>query len=591
MKDFFKSVFATVVGIFLTLFIMVILAVLNIAWMVATSAFNKPSIDDNSVLVLNLEGSIVEQGKEDIFGGLLGGATSTTGLDDIIGAIDKAKNNDKIKGIYIEAGVMEADYASLQEIRQHLEAFKQSKKWIVSYADEYMQGAYYVASVADKVYMNPKGGLDWHGIASQPEYYRDLMAKFGVKMNVVKVGTYKSFTETYTEDHMSDANREQVTAYINGIWDNVTKAVSKSRNISVANLNAYADSLCLFTEADVLKQRKMVDGLLYADQVKAEVKKRLELDEDEAVSQVSVAEMRNIDNDDDGEEIAVYYCEGSIVMSPEAGLASGGDGIVAKNVCKDLEDLMNNDDVKAVVIRLNSGGGDAYASEQLWHTISMLKAKKPVVVSMGGAAASGGYYMSCNASYIFAQPTTLTGSIGIFGAFPDFSELLTQKLGMHFDEVKTNANASFSPVGLARHLTVEEQAILQSYINRGYELFVKRVADGRKKSVAEIKKIAEGRVWLGQDAIKIGLVDELGGLDAAVAKAAALAKVKEYHTTGYPAEADFFTQLMQKDSKGSYLDEQMRLMLGAYYEPVMMVRTLQQQSPVQARLPWVLNVR
>lgn len=597
MKDFFKNVLATVFGIFLFIGITIAFFIISLVGTIASSS-SQVEVKDKSVLVLNLQGQITEQGTDDPFNGLLGNTTASVGLNDVLAAIDKAKDNDDIKGIYIEAGSVATDYATLQEIRSKLLEFKKSKKWVVSYADTYSQAAYYLSSVADKVYLNPQGHLDWHGVGSQPEYYKDLLAKIGVRMEIVKVGTYKSATETYSEDHMSDANREQVTKYITGIWDNVVDAVSKSRNISASTLNEYADGMVMFEEATALKQKKLVDDLLYTDQVKAAVKERLGIEKDEEINQLTVSDMKSVDGKGnygtDGEKIAVYYCSGNIVQTAETGALMGStDMIVGSDFCKAMEGFMKDDDIKAVVIRINTGGGDAYASEQMWHYVTELKKVKPVVVSMGGVTASGGYYTSCNASYIFAEPTTITGSIGIFGMFPDLSGLVTQKLGIHFDEVKTNKNSTFSPVGMARPMNAEELSYMQTYINNGYSLFRKRVADGRKLKVEDVEKIAQGRVWLATDALKLKLVDQLGTLDDAVAKAASLAKVKEYHTADYPTNAGFMEQLLEKakGGTGSALDEQLRMVLGAYYEPFFMVRTIKNQSPIQARIPYVLNIK
>lgn len=600
MKDFFKNVLATVFGIFLTFGLLFFFCFISLIGTIASaSSSQKVDVKNNSVLVLNLQGQITEQGTDNQLASLLGNELSVSGLNEILAAIDKAKTNDKIVGIYIETGMLDTDYATLEEIRAKLLEFKQSKKWIISYADTYAQGSYYLSSVADKIYINPLGHVDWHGIGSQPEYYKDLLAKVGVRMEIVKVGTYKSATETYTEDHMSDANREQVSKYITGIWDNVTAAVSKSRNIPVATLNQYADGVMVLEAASEVKQKKMVDELLYKDQVKAAVKKLLGIDADEQINQLTVIDMTGVDGKgnygDDGDKIAVYYCEGNIVQTPTSGAIMGSSQmIVGDDFCKDMEELKDDKDVKAVVIRINTGGGDAYASEQMWHYITELKKVKPVVISMGGVCASGGYYTSCNASYIMAEPTTITGSIGIFGMFPDMSGLLTQKLGIHFDEVKTNANSTFTGVGTARPLNAAELGYMQNYINNGYSLFRKRVADGRKMNVDAVEKIAQGRVWLATDALKLGLVDKLGTLDQAIAKAAELAKVKEYHTTDYPKIPSIMEQLLKKmepGSTGSALDEQLRAVLGAYYEPFFMVRTIKEQSPVQARIPYMLNIK
>ena len=590
MKNFFKQVLATVVGLIAFGAIVTFMGIISIVGMIA-SGDSTPEVSNNSVMVLNLSGVIDEQGQEDFLGTLTGNTMSNLGLDNMLSAIKKAKDNDKIKGIYIEAGILQAGYATMQEIRNALLDFKKKGKWIVAYGDTYTQGTYYIASAADKVYLNPKGMIDWHGLGAQPQFYKDLMAKFGVRYQVVKVGTYKSFTETYTEDKMSDANRTQVSAYINGTWNNICKAVSESRKISTDSLNAYADRLITFEPAENILKYKMVDGLIYADQVKDEIKKMLKIGKDKKIKQIGLSEMANIkDKKAKGDEIAVYYAYGSIVQSGAASVLSQERSIVGPEVCKDLEDLMNDDDVKAVVVRINSGGGDAYASEQLWHQMVELKKKKPVVVSMGDYAASGAYYMSCPANWIVAQPNTLTGSIGIFAAIPDMSGLITQKLGVKFDEVKTNRNSTFGNV-MARPFNDEELDYLQAYVNRGYQLFRQRVADGRRQKTADIEKVAQGRVWLGSDALKIKLVDELGGLNQAVAKAASLAKLKEYHTKNYPAVPSWTEQLMASAGRNNYLDEQLRLTLGDLYEPFVMLRSMNEREVLQARIPFVLNIK
>lgn len=590
MKGFFKQVLATIVGLIAFGAIVSIMGIMSVVGMIASGQATQ-KVNDNSVLVLNLSGVIEEQGQENILGQLTGNTVNNLGLDNLLSAIKKAKDNDNIKGIYIEAGVLQAGYATMQEIRNALLDFKKKGKWIVTYADTYSQGTYYIATVADKIYLNPKGMIDWHGLGAQPQFYKDLMAKFGVRYQVVKVGTYKSFTETYTEDRMSDANRTQVSAYINGTWNNICKAVSESRNISTDSLNAYADRMITFEPAENILKYKMVDGLIYADQVKDEIKKLLKIGKDKKINQLGLSEIANVKGTKStGEEIAVYYAYGSIVQSAGASLFSQGHSIVGPDVCKDLEDLMNDDNVKAVVIRINSGGGDAYASEQLWHQMVELRKKKPVVVSMGDYAASGAYYMSCPANWIVAQPNTLTGSIGIFAAIPDMSGLITQKLGVKFDEVKTNRNSTFGNV-MACPFNNEELGYLQGYVNRGYQLFRQRVADGRHQKTEDIEKIAQGRVWLGSDALKIKLVDQLGGLNQAIEKAASLAKLKEYHTKNYPAVPSWTEQFMASVGRKSYLDEQLRLTLGDLYEPFIMLRNMNEREVLQARIPFVLNIK
>lgn len=591
MKDFIKNVGATIVGIFLFGIIIGIFGVMSLVGMVASGQATK-NVKENSVLVLKLQGDLQEQAQDDVLGQLTGNTFNSLGMDAISSAIKKAKANKDIKGIYLETGILGADVAQLQELRDQLVDFKKSGKWIVAYSDMYTQGCYYLATAADKVYINPEGSINWHGIGSQPMFVKDLLAKFGVKMQVIKVGKYKSATEMFTEEKMSDANREQTQRYIQSLWDNMCKAVSKSRNISTAKLNDLADNGIFVANGKMLLAEKMVDGVKYADEMKAEVKKLLKLDADKKINQLSIADMANVkeEGNDGDDEIAIYYAYGDIVDSPAAGgVFSNSHAIVGNDVCKDLEELANDDDVKAVVIRINSGGGSAYASEQMWHQIDLLKKKKPVVISMGGMAASGGYYMSCNANYIFAEPTTLTGSIGIFGVIPNFSDLATNKLGLKFDEVKTNRNALFG--SQARMMNEEEVTFLQGAITRGYHLFRQRVADGRKMSVDQVEQIAQGHVFTGEDALKIKLVDELGGLDKAVAKAAALAKTKSYYTQGYPAPLDFFDQLLQESTdNGSYLDGKLKTSLGTLYEPMKMVNNITTMDRIQARMPWWLNI-
>jgi len=513
------------------------------------------------------------------------------GLNDIISAIQKAKDNDHIKGIYLEAGLFSIDSpASSHAIREALLDFKKSGKWIVAYGDSYTQTTYYICSAADKVFMNPQGMVDWHGLAAQPYFLKDLLAKFGVKYQLCKVGKYKSAPEQMTADKMSDPNREQVTAYINGIWNVMLKEVSDSRKIPVDSLNAYADRMVALAEQKDMVTMKFVDKLLYTNEVKGEIKTMLKIDSDDDIKQLTVTDMKGVEGkEQNGEKIAVYYAYGEIVDSETTSMLAQEHNIVATTVCKDLEDLMNDDDVKAVVLRVNSPGGSAYASEQIWHAVSCLKEKKPVVVSMGGYAASGGYYISCASNYIYAEPTTITGSIGIFGMFPDFSGLLTEKLGVKFDEVKTNKHSAFGTV--SRPFNAEELALLDQYIGRGYELFRKRVADGRKQPVEKIEEIAQGRVWLGTDALKIKLVDELGSLDDAVKKAAQLAKLDEFHTQSYPEAPDWMQELLEMNSNGSYLDTEMRNTLGEYYEPLRFVKSINSRSAIQAHLPYYLIIK
>lgn len=630
MKDFLKYTLATVTGLLLTFFVITVIGVCTlIAAAACSSSQPATSVKDGSVLVVKLSGQITERTDDNAINELLGmGGVESQALSDITEAIDKAAACPEIKGLYIEAGLLQTDYASLQEIRNAVERFKNggdgggddiaaykkgnkngerkdedgsknrgeegSKnggKFVVAYGDEYTQGAYYVCSAADEVWINPQGMIDLHGIASQPMYLKDLLAKVGVKMTVVKVGKYKSATEQYTETEMSDANREQVTRYISNLWDVVTKDISHTRKTDISTLNQLADSMVTLADTKTLIKYGLVTRTMYANEVKREIKKKLGLDDNDEIPQVTCGEMKDYAPSTAKDQIAVYYCEGTIAQSQAAGTLMGDAGIISKDMVRDLDDLAKDDDIKAVVIRINSGGGDAFASEEIWHSVAELRKKKPVVVSMGGMAASGAYYLSAGASWIVAQPTTLTGSIGIFGVFPDMTGLMQDKLGLHYDVVKTNKHSDFDFAQQARPFNADEQQMLQRYIERGYELFCKRVADGRHMSTDSVKAIAQGHVWTGGDAKRIGLIDQLGGLTDAIKQAARLAKVDDYAVTPLPRPASWTDQLFATISgNGNNLDERMRETLGVFYEPLLMVRTLEKQSPIQARCEWVLPV-
>ena len=590
MKDFLKNVGATVVGLFLFSVIATVIGIMGIIGMVASTEATQTT-SDNSVLVLKLDGIMEEQSSQnEIVNWFSDNEDGVQGLQETLAAIKKAKTNKDIKGIYMEGGSLAADMAQMQEMRDALVDFKKSGKWIIAYGEAFSQGAYYVATTADKIYLNHVGVIDWHGIGGQVAFYKDILAKVGVKIIPFKCGKYKSATEPFTEEKMSEPSRQQTERYIGGWWNTICQAVSQSRGISVSTLNTYADQVLSMEPAENLVKYKMIDGLLYNDEIKDVIKKRLGLDKDDNINQLSVADMENMKEETNGDEVAVYYTYGDIVdRVPKQNLLQNNHFIASEDVCDDLESLAHDDNIKAVVIRVNSGGGSAYASEQLWHAVQKLKAKKPVVISMGGAAASGAYYLSCAANYIFAEPTTITGSIGIFGMVFNKSELMTQKLGIKYDEVKTNRNSTFGSADTP--MTTEQMGFIQASINRGYMLFKSRVAEGRKLSMENVEEVAQGHVYLGEDALKIKLVDELGGLDRAVAKAAALAKVKTWYTGSYPEPQGFMEQLLNSETvKGNFLDEQLRLTLGVLYEPFMLTRSLQQMDPIQARLPFRLQV-
>ena len=595
MKQFFKMTLATICGIAIFLLIAGFFLVISLVGMLASESA-PTKVEDNSVFVIKLSGTISERAEGSTpFDAVLGmNDMSAMGLDDLIASIRKAKDNDDIKGIYLEGGLTEFDApATAQQLRDALKDFKTSGKWIVAYADQYMQANYYVVSVADKVYLNAEGNVDFKGLGGKGEYMKGLYDKIGVKYLTAKVGKYKSYVERNTLTGMSDYDREQRTAYTNGIWQYWLKEISESRKVTPEQLNQLAnDSIMAFANPDDYMTAKLVDKILFPEELKAEIKDRLKLDKDDNIPQLTLADMLNVkaDKNDDGDQIAVYYAFGSIVDSEVTNLINGGGHcIVGKTTAEDLRKLADDNNVKAVVFRVNSGGGSAVASEQIRHAIKLIKAKKPVVVSMGGAAASGGYWISSPANYIVAEPTTITGSIGIFGLIPNFSGLVQDKLGVTFDGVTTNKYSDYETELVLGKNPDDIMKRMQTYVDRGYQNFLDIVSEGRGMKPAQVDSIAQGRVWLATDAIKIKLVDQIGSLDDAVKKAAELAKTKEYHTKAYPDKGNWLDAFMPNEKKGSYLDsklqEELKTFLGDLYEPLMEIRqSVKNGNTLQARM-------
>ena len=581
MKEFMKFTFASLLGVILAGIVFTILGIISMVGMVASSD-TETVVKENSIFVLNLEGTLSERVQENPFQKLLGEENQAYGLDDILSSIRKAKDNENIKGIYLQPTSLSTSFASLEEIRHALVDFKGSGKFIVAYADQYTQSMYYLASVADKVIVNPQGTISWHGLASQPVFFKDLLNKLGIEMQIFKVGTYKSAVEPYIATEMSEANREQVTAFLTSIWGRLLEDVSASRNIPKETLNNYADQMMDLKQAEEYLTCGLADTLLYKDGVLNYLKELSGREADESLRTLSLNDMKNVKRntplDKSGNIIAVYYAFGGIDdgTSPE-------EGINSEKVITDLRKLREDETIKAVVLRVNSPGGSAYGSEQIWHEVVLLKAKKPVIVSMGDYAASGGYYISCAADTIVADPTTLTGSIGIFGMFPNMQGLLTDKIGLHFDMVKTNR---FSDMGdMTRPFNADEREAMQNYINNGYKLFVKRCADGRGMSTEAIEKIAEGRVWTGEAAKELGLVDELGGLDRALEIAAQKVGIEAYSVVNYPAKESFFSTLLD-EGKNDYIETKMSESLGEYFHYVKFIQNLKDTDRIQTRMPF-----
>lgn len=596
MKGFIKTMLATMAGICLMGFLAFVFTMISLVGMMAAGQ-EVTEVRDNSVLVIKLQGSVQDYVEEDItmMFEMMNGELENQGLDKILSAVEKAKSNEDIKGIYVEAGAVEFDSpATMVALRRALQDFKKSGKWVMAYGDNMTQSAYYVASVADKVYAHPTGVIDLRGLGGNYTYYKGLYDKLGIHFLAARVGKYKSYVEQNTRTDMSENDREQRTALLEGVWKVMAKDICASRGLNVDQLNAFVnDSLLIFADQNDYKRMRLVDGVVYPEQFRAEVKKRMKLEQDEEVNNLSVTAMEGVPGASErekGEEVAVYSASGDIVDMSMASL-TGAREIVGDDVVSDLEKLAKDEDVKAVVLRVNSGGGSAAASEKMWHAVELLKAKKPVVVSMGGAAASGGYMMSCGANYIFAEPVTVTGSIGIFGLVPNISELLTDKLGVTFDGVQTHKNTTAIENLTLKKDTEREMMFLQNSVNRGYDRFLKIVAEGRKKSVAQIHEVAQGRVWLAPDALKVGLVDEIGSLDDAVKKAAQLAKLQEYHTKNYPEPAPWYATLMEKAEGKNYLDEELKTLLGDQYVQWTYLKTINKRNRIQAVMPYSIKMK
>lgn len=587
MKDFLKYTLATIIGVLLSGIILFFIGAAILFGIVASSD-SEVKVKPNTVMMLNFNGNIVERSQDNPLQQLFGDKFGNYGLDDILSSIKKAKKIDDIKGIYIQASTLGASFATAEEIRNALIDFKKSGKFIVAYADSYSQTMYYLSSVADKVLLNPQGVIEWKGIASQPIFYKNLLQKIGIEMQVFKVGTYKSAVEPFIATEMSPANRDQVSAFIGSIWNQLLSDISVSRKISKDVLNQYADKMLMFHPAEESVKVRLADSLIYRNEIKKYLKEIAKIKGSDDLNILGLEDMvnvqKNVPMDKSGNCVAVYYAYGEI----DNGMEDGEESINSEKVIKDLGKLAKDDDVKAVVLRVNSPGGSAFGSEQIWHAVKVLKDKKPVVVSMGDYAASGGYYISCAADYIVAEPTTLTGSIGIFGMIPNIKGL-TDKVGITFDVVKTN---KYSDIGnMSRELNNEERSLIQMSVNQGYDLFIQRCSEGRRMDIDKLEKIAEGRVWTGSEAKRLGLVDELGGIDNAIAIAAKRANVEQYTIVNLPEKADFFSSLFEQDPANYIKSKLLKENIGEYYKTFNLIKNLEKADFMQARVPFDLNLK
>ena len=595
MKSFLKVFFAAFVGVLVGLFIFSIISVAMIGGMAGSmSSSSAFALKDKTVLMIDLDGSLDERKSGSPLNFLTG--TSSIVSNDILESIKKAKEKDQVKGIYLKCRSLSGGIASLEPIRKALMDFKESGKFVVAYSDSYSQGTYYLASVADKIMLNPKGSLDFHGLGMQLQFSRGMYEKMGVKYQVFKVGTFKSAVEPYIQDKMSDANREQSLSFMNDIWSHWLGEISKSRNISVETLNSYADKCLDFYEADSIVGFGMVDTLMYATGIEEYLKGLTETDSEVKLNLASVKNMKSVEGEKkkkNKNEIAVLYAEGVIRMNEDKSNFLSESTIAARKYIIELQKLKDNKDVKAVVLRVNSPGGSAYASEQIWNAIVELKKEKPVIVSMGDYAASGGYYISCAATSIIAEPTTLTGSIGIFGLIPEGEEL-AKKMGVTFDAVTTNKHGGFGGQifgipfivsAYSRAFTNEETKMMQNFVERGYDLFITRCADGRSKTKEEIDQIGQGRVWTGKQALANGLVDKLGGLEDAIKTAAEAAEIDGYTVKDYPKKGDFMSEFM-KGSMGGAKMKMAKLVMGDEdYKQQMLIQSLKNTEILVAEMP------
>jgi protease-4 len=588
MKDFPKIVLGSALGfIIASIFISIIFMLfffITAGSLVKSVGEEQFVPANNSVLNLCLSGNIKERmPRTTTF--MPKDETTAMGLDDIIAAIRKAKNDHRIKGIYLNPRIFSASPATLAQIRQELIDFKESGKFIVAYADTYTQSGYYLASVADKIAVNPQGSLDIHGLASMPVFYKDALEKLGIEVQVFKVGTYKSAVEPFTLTEMSEANRQQTTSSLNDIWSFMRSDLANSRHLSIDEVDSVANQFPLLKETAYLINKNLVDTVLYETEMKNYLRTLLNIDKEDKIPSATVRDMKSVPPPiikKSKNNIALLYAVGNIVSG------NGSSDIQDKFMVNEIEKLRKDDNIKAVVFRVNSGGGSAYASEQIWKAITDLKKEKPVVVSMGDLAASGGYYISCNASKIVAQPTTITGSIGIFGLFPNMQGTMN-KLGLNFDVAKTHKYGDFG--NLSRPMNKDEKAMLQSYIDKGYDTFLSRCAEGRNIPKDTLAKYAEGRIWTGNQAKTIGLVDELGGIEKAIKIAADLANLDDdYVVYEYSRKRSLFEELFYRNKNDLAL-KTLKKNLGDSYDIFMTIKNLKEEDFIQARLPYVLNIQ
>ena len=589
-RKFWRVVFGSMVGFFLANVIVTLLSIFFVLGIIAaTLSSTTPYTKPNSVLKITLSGNIEERGEENPFENTAWEnlVTTATGLDDILNCIATAADDSKIKGISLEiAPLVSAGFATLTEIRTALENFKNSGKFIYAYSESYSQGAYYIASVADKIFMSNYGHVDLKGLSFQLMFYKGLIDKLDIDVDIIRHGTFKSAVEPFMLDKMSAANREQLTLLADNFWSVYTNDVSVSRNISIDSLNLIANQLLGFS-AKTCEQLQLVDGILYPVEYQNFLRTVLEITEDAKINTITINTYKGAKTvKQKAENIAIVYAFGNIIDG------KGNDkNIYSENLCREIRRAYQNDKVKAIVLRVNSGGGSAMASEMIWNEIELAKAAgKKVVTSMGDYAASGGYYIACNSDYIIAQPNTLTGSIGVLGIIPSLQRMLKNKLGITTDVAKSNPHADYMSV-IGRPLDELEMKKMTMMIEEIYDIFTQRVANGRNLPLSEVYKIGEGRIWSGIEAQKLGLVDQLGTMDAAITKAAELAELTDYGIIHYPKKQDFFTKLFSNNlDSETKIDKALQQQLGDLYFTYKGIKTITESSGVQARIPFEITI-
>jgi len=588
MNNFWKYTLATVVGSVITFVVIFGILFGIFSLMIAGFGESEVLVNDNAVLTMDMSIDIPDKASDNPFENIdfmTFESSKVLGLNDILKTLEKAKNDERIKGIYLNLSYIPAGLASVEEIRNKLIDFKSSGKFIICYSSVYSQKAYYIASVADKIYMNPQGGIEWKGLNSQVMFFKGALEKLGIEAQIFRHGQFKSAVEPFMNDHMSEASKLQSITLLQSIWDDMCNKISKQRDISVNDLNMYADSLMVYDAETALKYG-FIDGILYYDEVLADLKSKSGSEDKPKDFMINInkycdAKIKTEKNKSQN-KIAVIFAEGDIVDGSKPDNNIAGDWMA-----EIIREVREDEDVKAVVLRVNSPGGSGLASEIIWREVKLTAEVKPVVVSMGNLAASGGYYISCPANYIFAQPNTITGSIGVFGMIPNIQKLMNEKLGITVDGVGTNDNSDFG--SMMRPFTPAEGEFIQRQIEDFYDVFLTRVSDGRELTKAEVDSIGQGRVWSGSNAIEIGLVDEIGGLDNAVKKAKELAKIEDYRIFEYPEKVDFMEKLMS-DMSGQVSEKFLKEALGENYKFYKLLQDVNNLRGVQARMDYAIEI-